>query len=178
LKSHRSRVPARERGRSPSNRGSEIHDQSYQKLTNRDKFDPGSGFRARRTKLPTRDERSDEAKNFADRRKVVAPPNLASAARKHFLKRKTRPDGASLIPTQTCQTMSKPAVVFGPRAAHVDCARARVRPCPRRRPLACAERYHLRVSDASYNDVGTIERDRAPMGISQAPRAWFTSSGR
>jgi hypothetical protein len=64
---------------------SEIHDQSYQKLTNRDKFDPGSGFRARRTKLPTRDERSDEAKNFADRRKVVAPPNLASAARAQAL---------------------------------------------------------------------------------------------
>ena len=62
--------------------------------------------------------------------------------------------------------MSKPAVVFRSRAAHVNRARALLRPRPRPRPLACAEPYNLRVSDASYNDVGTIERDRALMGIS------------
>lgn len=56
--------------------------------------------------------------------------------RDQFLARNCDAMVRHLIPGQTCHTISKPAVVFCSRAAHVN--RARLRPCPRRRPLACA----------------------------------------
>ena len=124
--------------------------------------------------MPTRNERSDEAINIADRLSRIERPKL----RDQFLAHNRNAMVRHIFPPRRVKPFQNPPSLFV-HAQRMSTVRARAflsLPPP---PPSCvrAEPYHLCVLDALYNDVGTIERDRSSMGISQAPRVGLTSSG-